>query len=142
MSLFSEALRKFVVARAGERCEYCHLPSRGQVGRFPIDHVVPRTAGGATEADNLALACPRCNGLKWAHGDGLDPSSGELARLFHPRDEDWEDHFRWSASRPHELEGRTATGRATIARLGMNRPEAVEVRRLLVTVGLFPEAAQ
>jgi HNH endonuclease len=55
---FSEATRAAVVARAGHRCEYCHLPTRGQVGTFPIDHVTPRSLAGATVLDNLALACP------------------------------------------------------------------------------------
>jgi hypothetical protein len=42
MSTVSEGLRRQVTARAGNCCEYCHLPTAGQVGRFPIDHVIPQ----------------------------------------------------------------------------------------------------
>ncbi len=61
MTVFSDAMRDAVVARAGGCCEYCHLPTRGQVATFPIDHVLPRSSGGETILDNLALACPHCN---------------------------------------------------------------------------------
>jgi 5-methylcytosine-specific restriction endonuclease McrA len=59
MTLFSDEVRDAVVARAGARCEYCHLPTRGQVATFPIDHVLPRSRGGETILDNLALASGR-----------------------------------------------------------------------------------
>jgi hypothetical protein len=39
MTLISESLRKGVVARGGDRCEYCHLPTTGQVATFPIDRL-------------------------------------------------------------------------------------------------------
>lgn len=39
MTAFSDEVRDAVVSRAGGRCEYCHLPTRGQVATFPIDHV-------------------------------------------------------------------------------------------------------
>lgn len=35
VSAFSEATRARVVARAGGRCEYCRLPTRGQVATLP-----------------------------------------------------------------------------------------------------------
>jgi 5-methylcytosine-specific restriction endonuclease McrA len=65
MSVVSEATRDHGGARAGHRCEYCHLPTRGQAGTFPIDHVTPRSLAGPTTLDNLALACPGRNGHKW-----------------------------------------------------------------------------
>jgi hypothetical protein len=58
MSVVSESVRATLVARAEERCEYCHLPMRGQVAAFPVDHVTPRNSAGTTTLDNLALACP------------------------------------------------------------------------------------
>src|SRR5262245_14542102 len=93
MSVVSESLRAATVARAGERCEYCHLPTRGQVATFPIDHVCPRISGGLSILENLALACPHCNGCKWKYQDGVDPVSGETVRLFNPRTDNWPDHF-------------------------------------------------
>jgi 5-methylcytosine-specific restriction endonuclease McrA len=61
MTLFSDEMRDAVVARADGRCEYCHLLTRGQVATFPIDQVLPRSSGGETILDNLALACPHWN---------------------------------------------------------------------------------
>jgi 5-methylcytosine-specific restriction endonuclease McrA len=54
-------LRRQVVFRAGGRCEYCGLAQEGQEATFHVDHIVPRAAGGPTEADNLALACVSCS---------------------------------------------------------------------------------
>jgi hypothetical protein len=51
-------MRAAVVARAGQRCEYCHLPTRGQVATFPVDHLIARNEGGLTALDNLALEVP------------------------------------------------------------------------------------
>jgi hypothetical protein len=65
----------------------------------------------------------------------LDPESGRLVRLFHPRKDLWTGHFAWE--RPTVI-GRTAIARATILVLWMNHPLVVETRRLLVAVGVFP----
>ena len=127
--------------RAGHRCEYCHLPTRGQVATFPIDHIVSRRAGGTTDLENLALTCPHCNAYKWTAAEGIDPETGETVRFFHPRRESWADHFEWSAARPGELVGRTPTGRATIAGLEINDPEMIALRVLLSELGLFLEAS-
>ncbi len=138
MSAFSDVRRAEVTARAGHRCEYCHLPTRGQVATFPIDHVIPRTAGGTTAPDNLALTCPHCNAQKWTAMEGIDPGTGASAPLFHPRQDAWEEHFEWASS--GVLAGRTAVGRATIVGLQMNDPGMVELRILLAELGIFPEA--
>ncbi len=137
MSVVSERVRRQIVARAENRCEYCHLPTEGQIGRFPVDHVIPRTHGGLTALGNLALACPHCNGHKWGHLEGIDPTSGNPALLFNPRTQYWSGHFQWSVQNPLELEGKTPVGRATIARLQMNHPEMVVVRRMLAELGIL-----
>jgi len=139
VSAFSEVRRAEVATRAGHRCEYCHLPTRGQVATFPIDHIVPRNRGGTTDLNNLALTCPHCNAHKWAEAEGTDPDTGEAALFFHPRKDIWSDHFEWSADRPGELIGRTPTGRATIAGLRINDEDMITLRVLLAELGLFPE---
>jgi len=93
MSAFSETRRAEVRARAGSRCEYCHLPTLGQVATFPIDHVIPLDGGGTNEVGNLALACPHCNAHKWTAFEGTDLESGAIVRFFHPRSDVWSDHF-------------------------------------------------
>jgi hypothetical protein len=140
LSTFSEQLRGQITARARNRCEYCLLPTRGQVGRFPIDHVIPRTLGGPTEWDNLDLDYPYCNGRKWAHAEGTDPETGQPAPLFNPRLQRWSDHFQWSLPNPFVLEGKTAIGRATISRLEVNHPDMVIVRRMLAELGFRLES--
>jgi hypothetical protein len=139
MTAFSDELRAAVVARAGERCEYCHLPKRGQVATFPIDHVLPHSSGGETILANLALACHHCNAHKWAHTVGIDPVSGASLPLFNPRTEVWSDHFQWFVQEPGVLEGKTARGRATIAQLQINDPDMIAIRQLLASLGLFTE---
>lgn len=139
MSAFSDVRRAEVVVRAGHRCEYCHLPTRGQVATFPIDHVIPRGGGGTNGLDNLALTCPHRNAHKWTETSLPDPATGEPARLFHPRQDHWSDHFEWSAHQPGELVGRTAVGRATVAGLRINDPDMIALRLLLAELKLFGE---
>ena len=50
-------LRRKVIARAENRCEYCGLSQNGQEATFHVDHIVPVIEDGPTEFDNLALAC-------------------------------------------------------------------------------------
>ena len=138
MSAFSPVRRAEVAARASHRCEYCHLPTRGQVATFPIDHVIPRHAGGTTALENLALTCPHCNAHKWTAVEEIDPDAGQAARLFHPRHDEWTDHFEWAGN--GVIAGRTPVGRATVTALRMNDPDMIELRTLLAELGLFSEA--
>ena len=85
--------------------------------------------------ENLALACPSCNSHKWMFTEGTDPDSGRMIPLFNPRTQVWSEHFSWSQEHPFELQGQTATGRATIHRLQMNAPDLVTIRRLLSELG-------
>lgn len=125
MSDIPAALRDEVVLRAGNRCEYCGLSQAGQEATFHVDHVVPRIAGGPTELNNLTLACVSCALREWARRTAPDPATGEEAPLLNPRDQAWEEHFRWEGAVVVPL---TPTGRATAAALAMNRPLAVAIR--------------
>ena len=64
---------------------------------------------------------------------GNDPESGEMQRLFHPRDDSWNTHFRWRGA---VLAGKTPVGRTTITVLNINRPDAVMLRRVLLAGGV------
>jgi 5-methylcytosine-specific restriction endonuclease McrA len=48
--------RRAVFARDGFECQYC-----GSRGRLTVDHVTPRSRGGASTWDNLVTACSPCN---------------------------------------------------------------------------------
>ena len=47
--------------RAASRCQYCLMHQRLQGATFHVEHIIPRSKGGADELANLALACPSCN---------------------------------------------------------------------------------
>jgi hypothetical protein len=130
-----DTLRELVWERADDCCEYCRIPQRFDTLPFQVDHVIAVKHHGLTTAENLALSCFNCNAYKGPNIAGLDPDTGLLTRLFHPRTDDWVNHFRW---RGPVLEGRTPVGRVTIDVLAINLPERVEYRRLLLAAGLFP----
>jgi 5-methylcytosine-specific restriction endonuclease McrA len=129
-------LRSQVIARARWRCEYCRAPQAGSAYTFHLDHVLPRAKGGIAVLENLALACALCNGVKREKVTATDPRSGKVVRLFNPRTDRWEEHFRWNALRTR-IAGRTAIGRATVVALRFNDPLQQETRRLWRLAGLL-----
>lgn len=126
-------LETTVWSRAHDRCEYCLIPQQADVLPFEIDHIIARKHGGKTVLENLALACIQCNSYKGPNIATIDPDTGELTRLFHPRDDRWQDHFELMPD--GRILGRTAPGRGTIRVLSMNEFGAVELRRLLILDG-------
>ena len=129
-----EALRAFVWARAGHRCEYCRLHQDDyDFQTFHLEHIIPRQHGGGDEPENLCLACSECN---WSKGPNLAGLlGGKLYRLFHPRRQLWSRHFRWEHTL---LVGKTKTGIVTIQVLDMNSPARVMLRENLLFEGRFP----
>lgn len=103
------------------------MSQAGQEAAFHIDHIIPRRAGGKTTPSNLALSCVSCSLRKGAALTAADIESGDVAPIFNPRMQVWEEHFRLIES--FEILGLTPVGRATAARLAMNRPLAIEIRR-------------
>ena len=136
MAYISNALRRLVAARAKGLCEYCQT-AQTIVLEMELDHIVPEATGGATEADNLCLACISCNTFKSAYQTGIDPQTDEEVLLFNQRQQQWDEHCRWSEE-GSQIIGTTATGRATVARLQMNRTLAVQARQRWVQAGWHP----
>jgi hypothetical protein len=128
------ATSQFVRERAGNRCEYCRLPQDFSALRFHIEHIIARQHGGAETLENLALACPECNLRKGPNLTSIDPDTGNLTPLFHPRRDRWEDHFLNVAGR---IIGQTAIGRTTAWLLEMNSGDRLRLRAMLVRTGLF-----
>jgi hypothetical protein len=135
MSRISGELRRLVIQRAVGRCEYCGLSQEAQEATFHIDHVIPVAAGGQTVEENLALACVSCSLRKAARQTAIDPQSREEVALFNPRSEAWHEHFRWEGV---YLVGLTATGRATIEALNMNRVLILAIRKEEAGLGRHP----
>jgi hypothetical protein len=132
-----KALREELFGVARGCCEYCLSQAIFSPSPFSIEHIVPRADGGRNEIGNLALACMGCNGHKYASQTGLDPLTGERSRLYHPRQDTWSEHFRWSDDYAY-IVGLTPIGRATVARLHLNRSGVVNLRKTLRRVGLHP----
>ena len=121
-----EATRILVRDRAGNRCEYCRLQQDDSpLAALHVEHVVPRKHGGSDDPQNLALACIDCNLRKGPNLTGVDPLTGEITELFHPRRQRWDEHFEW---RGVHIAGITATGRATIRVLDMNSEDQLALR--------------
>ena len=90
-----------------------------------------------TDAGNLALSCQGCNNHKFTAVEAVDPASGNVAPLFHPRRDAWRDHFTWSEDATLMI-GLTPSGRATVKKLRLNRPGLVNLRIALRSVGQHP----
>ncbi|MBI3920302.1 MAG: HNH endonuclease [Armatimonadetes bacterium] len=133
-----ESIRRAVFDGAGGCCEYCrHQAEFSEQMRLCVDHILPRSRGGETSFDNLALACTGCNSHKSIRTHATDPETGQLVHLFHPRKQRWGQHFTWSHDASLIL-GRTATGRATVEALHLNREGLQSVRRILYASGKHP----
>ena len=120
-------LRRLVISRAGNRCEYCRINQDAlPFFRFHIEHVIARQHDGPDEQENLALACGHCNRHKGPNLSALDPSSGRLVPLFNPRETVWLEHFDLEPA--GEIAGLTDIGRATVRLLRMNEPQRTLLR--------------
>jgi hypothetical protein len=78
-----------------------------------------------------------CNDHKYTAVDATDPVTGAVASLFHPRRQKWNEHFIWTADCT-QIVGISATGRATVGRLRLNRPALMKLRRILARAGEHP----
>ena len=131
------AVRRQVRARARDRCEYCQHPASYACAPFVCEHILPRVHGSGHTLPELAWACPACNSHKHAKTRARDLQTGRVVALFHPRRQRWTRHFAWSEDFLVII-GRTATGRATVEALQLNRPELLNLRRALRTIGEHP----
>jgi hypothetical protein len=128
--------RALVRRRAGQRCEYCHLHEDDDpLFAFHVEHIIAKQHRGRDSPSNLALACHEDNLHKGPNLTGIDPLTGKLTRLFHPRRHKWSWHFRWDGPL---LMGRTAIGRTTVDVLAMNLPHRVALREVLIAAGRIP----
>jgi len=127
-------LQEQVWDRARDLCEYCRFLAHFTRVPFQIDHIIAEKHDGPTTLENLALSCFFCNSYKGPNIAGIDPQTGELTRLFHPRRDRWQEHFRWDGP---ALLGLTAVGRVTIRVLCINSVDAIAIRQSLMAEGVF-----
>lgn len=132
-----KALRRRVAERGRYRCEYCLTQEEVTGNEMDVDHILPEALGGPTTAENLCLACTKCNEYKGDQVIANDPLTGELVPLFNPRQQHWNDHFAW-APEGDTVQGLTPTGRSTVEALKLNRERLVRARGKWVQVGWHP----
>ena len=131
----SASLRRLIAERARHRCEYCLIHADDVLLPHEPDHIIATKHGGETVAENLALARFVCNRHKGTDLASVDPDSGSIERLFHPRRHRWDEHFRLDDSRIMPL---TSVGRTTSFLLKFNLSRSVAARKLLQAAGRYP----
>ncbi|PWK18775.1 HNH endonuclease [Arcicella aurantiaca] len=123
----SELHRSFVIKRATQCCEYCHLEDDVNYIPHQIDHIISLKHGGKTELENLAYSCFSCNNNKGSDiGTMLLPNM-EFIRLFNPRLDNWNEHFELAYGVIYPL---TSIGEETIKLLKMNTVEKIMERNV------------
>ena len=137
MSRVSAVQRERVRRRARNLCEYCCSQTSLTGHDFTVDHITPEAEGGTNNLDNLCLCCFWCNNFKKSNTHFLDSRTNALVPLFNPRFDVWKEHFRWSPTATRII-GRTATGRATVIALRLNRLTLIRARRIWARHGLHP----
>lgn len=135
--MISKKIKKFIFERAGFICEYCLALLAYSPQPFDAEHIIPVSKDGSDEIDNLACACGGCNGSKYNKTHAADPFDGKIVPLFHPRQMVWTKHFVWSPNFLYII-GITATGRATVEALDLNRIGLINFRRALLKLGVHP----
>jgi hypothetical protein len=135
MSYIEASLRRLVIERAGNCCEYCLLDQEDNPFSFHIEHIIAEKHGGQTEPDNLCLSCPDCNAFKGSDIGSIDWETRLLTPLFNPCVQEWSAHF---ALDQMAIEPLTPEGRVTVFLLRLNSPEKLAERALLLQLNRYP----
>lgn len=130
-----EAMRRDVVSRGNSRCEYCRLHQDDAYFTHEVDHIYAEKHGGATARDNLCLSCFDCNRHKGSNLCSIDPQTGDIIRLYHPRNDDWQTHFDLQDN--GKIQPLTAIGRVTERVLAFNRLELIAECQRLIKLGKY-----
>lgn len=138
-SYISAELRRLVHERAKGCCEYCLQPESFGLTTHEVDHIIAEKHGGPTQTDNLALSCALCNKRKGSDLASLDPQTGAVIPLYHPRRDRWNDHFELQAA---EIVPLTATGRTTVQFLQLNLLDRLAEREILISAGVLKSKTQ
>jgi hypothetical protein len=136
-SYISAELRRLVEERAGGACEYCRIREVDTFVGCHVDRIIAEKHGGLTVEGNLAYSCAVCNRAKGTDIASRVPGTDKLVRLFNPRIDRWDDHFRIDLD-SLEICPLTDVGGVTVKVLALNQIERVLERVALVEVGHYP----
>lgn len=138
MTYISAALRREVIQRAHNCCEYCRVSQEDRFWPNEVDHIIAEKHGGPTTLDNLSWSCYLCNGYKGSDIGSIDWGGSErLTPLFNPRQQLWGEHFHIDVQSGF-LHPLTAEGRVTVFLLRLNSDEYIKSRLLLLETGRYP----
>lgn len=135
-SYIAQKIRKAVYTRAKGCCEYCLIPEIATFAPHEIDHVIAEKHGGLTRLENLALSCSLCNKYKGSDLTSIDPNTGEITPLFHPRQDLWSEHFQVIDTM---IIAKTAKGRVTERLLQFNNSDRLKERKILIDAQIFKQ---
>ncbi len=131
----SDNLRSSIAENAHFRCEYCRIHEEDQFYTFQVDHIISLKHGGKTEWINLAYTCSVCNQNKGSNLGTYLPNSKRLIRLFNPRNDSWNTHFKIDSG---EIIPKTLIGAATIKVLDLNNIDRIILRQALTDEKRYP----
>lgn len=134
----SAALRRLVIARADNLCEYCLLHEEDTFFGCEVDHIISEKHSGQTTEANLAYACFVCNRNKGSDIGSLTPDSEILVRFYHPRRDRWHEHFHLDSSDGITIVAVSDIGEATARIFGFNSEERLLERQALQVAGRYP----
>lgn len=132
------SLRRLVIRRALGVCEYCLIHQDDAHFTYQVDHIISRKHRGPTTSANLALACLRCNVAKGSDVGAFVGRPPQLIRFYHPRKDQWADHFRLRGVRIVPL---TEIGEATVQLFDLNGSDRLLLRRALAKARRYPSVA-
>jgi hypothetical protein len=135
MTYVSAAMRRKVIERAGNCCEYCRKSQNDHFFSYEVDHIISEKHNGKTELENLAWSCPDCNSFKGSDLGSIDQITSILTPLFNPRIQTWEQHFRLDGE---SIEPLSAEGRVTVFVLQLNHIDRLIERIELIKLGRYP----
>ncbi|NEP10730.1 MAG: HNH endonuclease [Symploca sp. SIO2C1] len=131
----NKELRRLVAKRADYLCEYCLISEQDTILGCAIDHIISIKHGGSSSADNLAYCCVYCNRFKGSDIGSIILDKKEFFRFYHPRWDNWGEHFKLNNS---TIEPLTNIGQVTTAILGFNDQTRLLERQLLINKKKYP----
>lgn len=138
MTYISQGMRKMVVERANNCCEYCLTNQDDRLFPFAVDHIIAEKHRGASILENLCWSCYICNSHKGSDIGSIDWDHTEiLTPLFHPCRQLWQDHFQVEQETAL-IKPLTAEGRVTVFLLRLNSEEQLMTRHILIRLGRYP----
>lgn len=136
MTYISAELRRRIWDISNGNCEYCLINAQYTLKTHEVDHIRAEKHGGTTTFENLCLSCFDCNRQKGSDLSSVDPISDEVEPLFHPRRDEWAEHFKLSDE--GQIDGKTPKGRVTVFLLELNNVERVAIRIALMKLNRYP----